>query len=118
MAKTHNFISERGDTFSLPFTFSDKDKEPIDISLWTLYYTLKKSLSDADSEAIIKKNITEHPQGAEGKTLSILTSAETSVLLGSYYYDYQIKTGEGVVLTLLKGRHTWTKDVTQRENGE
>lgn len=59
------------------------------ISGWTLYFTVKADFNDADSAAIISKN-TIFPSNAEsiaGIGYLSLTSAETDVAIGEYFYD-------------------------------
>jgi hypothetical protein len=69
-----------------------KNKIPVDISGWSLYFTCKTDFNDADSAAIITKNVT-FPSNAESQAgigyLS-LTSTDTDVTIGEYFYDIKL----------------------------
>ena len=69
-----------------------KNNLPEDISGWSLYFTCKTDFNDADSAAIITKNVT-FPHNAESEAgigYLILTSADTNVALGELYYDMKM----------------------------
>jgi hypothetical protein len=69
-----------------------KNNIPVDISGWSVYFSVKNDFNDADSAAIITKNST-FPDNAESQAgigyLS-LTSAETDVTIGERYYDMKL----------------------------
>jgi len=110
-----NFSLPRGDdqVFALEFTENGAVK---DITGWTIYFTLKKNIDDADASAVLKKDITTHTYPTQGKTEIPLLNTETDVLEGIYYYDIQYKdvATPPVVKTVLIGKMTFIKDVTRR----
>jgi len=108
MAEILNFKQKRGDTFSLPIDFGQ------DITGWTVFLTLKKNIDDLDAAAVITKDITSHDDAAAGDTTVAMTAAETSNLLGTYYYDIQYKDASANVVTLIDGTIQFDKDITRR----
>lgn len=72
----------------------------IDISLWTVYFTIKeqKTLS-----IIVKKEITEHSDPTNGATQISLSNSETDIKKGKYRYLINVKTGAGEIFSLMSG---------------
>jgi hypothetical protein len=108
-----NFSLIRGDdrTFALEFK---KDGVPQDITGWTIFFTLKRSLYDSDNDALIKKTVTVHTDPTNGKTEFSITSAETDSLSGTYYYDIQYKDTGNKINTVMIGTMNFQEDVTRR----
>ena len=104
----------RGDTFTRTLTFLDNSQDPIDITGWTVYFTIKKDKDDPDASAVIKKDITSHSVPLSGQTILSLTASELDDLLGDYYYDFQIKKDDGTIKTLVVGKFIVYFDVTRR----
>lgn len=105
---------KRGDTFVRTLYFEDENGNALDITGWTIYFTVKKSIDDSDDDAIIKKDITSHTDPENGKSELELTPTETAQSPGTYCFDIQIKDTQGKILTILEGEIIFTKDVTQR----
>lgn len=113
MDKT-NFQAIRGDTFSLTLTFSTGGV-PINITGWTIFFTLKNNIEDADADKVITKTVVSHTSPTTGVTTIALTAAETALLAGSYFYDVQYKQADGTtIMTCLEGILTFNKDITLR----
>ena len=96
--------------------FKDKDtgaKE--DITDWTLYFTVKLNMLDTDVNAKINKDITIHEDAVNGKTVIELSTSDTDLDAGIYYYDIKYKDDEDNVGILFSGRITIVESVTQRE---
>jgi hypothetical protein len=104
----------RGDTKHYPLTFTDSNNAPIDITGWTVFFTVKTNLSDADLSAVLQKTITTHTAPTSGQTQIDLSSTDTDALNGDYYYDIQIKTVSGDITTVLSGSFKVAPDVTRR----
>lgn len=98
----------RGDDVEITLNFSEN------ITDWTVFFTVKESIEDDDSEAVISKDITTHDLPTEGETTFVLTSSETD-RIGSYVYDIQVKTADGLVKTVTSGPIVFTDDVTERD---
>ena len=86
----------------------------VDITGWTIYFTLKKQMKDPDTSALIKKDVTTHLDAKHGKTAIVLTPIDTDIDEGNYYYDIVVKDEEGNVLPLYRGRMRMIEPVTQR----
>lgn len=108
-----NLQCTRGDDKFFVLTFTDSNGDPIDITGWTVYFTVKSNLNDSDDDALISKDVTDHTSPTNGITKIHLTSSDTN-LVGTYFYDIQIKRDDDVVLTVLEGNITFKRDVTQR----
>ncbi len=60
-----------------------------DISGWSLYFTVKSDFNDADSAALISKNVIfpHNTESENGVGYLELTSSETNIAIGQYWYD-------------------------------
>lgn len=91
----------RGDTPTLTIVFKDNLGVPIDISNYTVFFTVKTIYDDdsTDADALIAKTISSHTDSTNGITAISLTSADTDLDAGDYYYDFQIKNGSTILST-------------------
>ncbi len=113
MADLNDFY--RGDTREYTLTFVDGAGDAINITGWTIFFTLKEKESDADDDAKIKKDITSHSDPTAGETKFTLEASETDDLEGrNYYYDIQAKKTNDDIITVTKGRVRVLIDVTIR----
>lgn len=66
-----------------------KNKLPVDISGWYIYFTVKTDWNDADSAAIISKTVLlpSNTESIAGIGYLSLTSVDTDVAIGEYFYD-------------------------------
>jgi len=46
-----NIVVYRGDDFSTQLIFTDDNEAVIDITGWTIFFTVKKKVTDSDSNA-------------------------------------------------------------------
>jgi len=104
---------KRGDTKRYTLYFKDKDGAKVNITDWTVFFTVKEKIDDSDNDAEIKKTITSHTDAVNGKTTVELTSEDTD-LNGNFLYDIQIKRASGDINTILEGTIVFSKDITQR----
>lgn len=104
MAKFKELKILKGTTPSYELQFTKNDSY-IDITGWTIYFTVKENMKDNDSDAEINKKIepSEISDPENGKCLIVLSSSDTD-LTGSYYYAIDYKDDEGNVGTLYYGR--------------
>jgi len=109
---TQNLVVYRGTTpqYELRVT---KNGSAVDITGWTVFLTVKEKMSDDDNAAIIKKDITSHLDATGGKSLIELTTTDTN-RVGSFYYDIKIKTDDGQVFLVVRGRMNFEATATQR----
>ena len=105
----------RGDTKIYALHFRDGAGVDIDITGWMIFFTVKKKLEDIDDDAKIKKNITNHTDPIHGKTEIRLGPADTE-LLGEHFYDIQVKTSAGAIITIATSSIMFNYDVTRRVN--
>jgi len=91
---------------------------PVDLTGWTVFFTVKTKMSDLDANAIISKTITTFENGTAGIALISLLTTDTDITPKSYYYDITIQTAETPVsrAVILRGRLTIEKTTTRREN--
>lgn len=115
MAVEKDFTIVRGDTKLLPFKFVDKNKEPINITGYKFYVTVKENLDDPDDEAVYIFDYT-CPDNEDSRSGVVVLKIDTANMLGdkTYYYDIQMKDSANVVRTILMGRLILKKDVTRR----
>jgi len=104
---------KRGDSKTYTLTFKDEDGNLIDITGYTVFFTVKEKIDDNDDHAKIKKTITSHTDPTNGETQIQLSSSDTN-LIGNYLFDIQIKNTTNEIITIMEGLITFTKDVTQR----
>ena len=105
---------KKGATESYEIQILDEDKSPIDITGWTIFFTIKKKKSDTDDQAVISKTITTFDDPTSGIASVTLTSTETYNLDGTYFYDFQFKDNVGSVSTIVAGGITFLEDITRR----
>ncbi|MDD5265448.1 MAG: hypothetical protein PHU43_11530 [Candidatus Bipolaricaulis sp.] len=110
---SNKITAYKGDTFVKSLAFKDSAAAAIDITGWTIWFTIKNSTDDADADAIIQKKITVHTSPAAGLSAISMTAAETDSFDSTYKYDIQIKKADGTIRTVLEDTITFTKDVTR-----
>lgn len=103
----------RGDTYTLNIKI-ENDAGPINITGWTLFFTLKEKVTDPDFDALISKIETTHTNAAAGESLFVLFDSETDDLVHDYFWDVQWKKPDGSIKTIAKGIITFDTDVTIR----
>ena len=107
----------RGDNKSYTLAFTDKNNEPINITGWTIFFTIKRYLSQSDDEANLKEDVTNHDDPTNGLSSIHLSNGQTDSLEpGDYFCDIQIKKVDGTILTIMAGKLKVLADVTRREN--
>lgn len=105
---------KRGDSKIYTIRFVEDDTQAaIDITGWTIFFTVKENVEDTDANAKIAKTITAHPNPTGGESQIELTTSDTN-LIGNYLFDIQIKKDSGEIKTITEGIISFTKDVTLR----
>lgn len=106
----------RGDdiSFNMVFTDSDNNEAPLDVTGWTVFFTIKNNKSDSDNKAVLQKNFTNFPAPLTGVVPIFVSNTETNNFKGNYFYDFQIKRADGIVLTVSSGGITFLEDTTIR----
>jgi hypothetical protein len=103
-----------GDDKSYSLTIRDAQGNPLDITGWTVFVTVKEDTSDSDADALISKDITSHDEPKNGKTSFSFTSSETDGITGTKEFDVQTKDTANDISTVLRGEVTFKSDVTNR----
>lgn len=115
----------RGDSISLTFTVYDKNGAVVNITNDTIYFTVKliknsTAAGSVDTTAVIgpKKNAPGgHSDPTNGETVFVLSSTETAVMPGNYYYDVEWVTAANLVTTLVVDYFTVLSEVTTKITG-
>ncbi len=105
----------RGTTKYYEVKFS-KNGASEDITGYTIFFTLKESMKDPDSSALIQKDITSHEDAVNGISAIELSAEDTNIEPGTYWFDIQYKDNENPANKKLLqiGRIKITETVTQR----
>lgn len=107
----------RGDNNTYTFSFKDNKGEPIPITGWKIYFTMKRDLSYSDDEADLKIDVITHDDPENGISSIHLSNSQTDELEPAmYFYDIQIKKPDNTVLTVIVGEIEVKADVTRRED--
>lgn len=106
------FSWPRGDSLPFDLEFKDDNDVPVNITGWSVYFTLKRNKSDISS--IITKTITDLTDPINGKTTFIIPAIETDTLLGVYYYDCDLRTIQGSAYAIVSGTVNFLADITRR----
>ena len=93
--------------------FKDEDEVVIDITGWTIFFTVKKRETDSDDRAMISVTIPP-TEPLLGIALVTVSNTITDELKGLYYYDFQFKKADGTIQTLVSGGITFETDITRR----
>jgi len=109
MSECKNLTIFKKDTKTYELKFK-KNGAGIDITDWTIYFTVKEKMEDSDLEAIIKKDISAHSDPSNGVTTISLTSEDTDYT-GNYYYSIDYKDGDGNEGVLFHGRIKFQESV-------
>lgn len=104
---------DSGDDETVQLTRENSNGNAIDISNYEFWLTVKWDKSDADSDAVLQKNVTTHTDPTNGKTEFVISPSDTEDEAGVYYWDIQEKTGAGHVNTLVEGNLIINQDVTE-----
>ena len=111
---TANLSVIRGDDKYYIITIKDDDGVAIDITGWTVYFTVKEDTNDDDADAKIKKDVTSHTTPISGITQIHLTNEDTTLDVRNYYYDIQVKKSDDTIMTIVAGNFEVTQDITTR----
>ena len=103
----------RGDSGRLDVTVASADGTAYSLAGATLFLTVKNALTDADSAAVIRKEVTSHDNAAAGESHFDLLTTDNATN-GRRFYDVQLKDASAKIYTLFGGLWTVSQDVTTR----
>jgi hypothetical protein len=106
-------IIRRDDT-TITTTCKDSSGNPIDITGYSVFFTVKSEPNQPDSDALISKKVTSHSNPTQGITHITLTHDDTNIDEGDYIYDFQLVTPGGAVSSSQRDTITVTNDITIR----
>jgi len=68
-----------------------RNRLPVNISGWYVYFTVKTDWTDADSSALISKTVLmpNNVESVAGIGYLSLTSIETDIPINEYFYDFK-----------------------------
>lgn len=106
-----NYEKVRGDTLYFLIKILDSNGQPQNLNNYKIFFTMKPSLNlNDDDPSVIKID-----EEITGDVTEYLLQVDTSnVEAKTYYYDIQIKTALGQVMTILMGQIKFIPDVTLR----
>lgn len=91
-------------------TFTTDGTTPLDITGSTVSFTAR---ADIGGDIVMSKSVTTHTDPTNGKTTVSLSSGDTNIPLGPYYYDIQVQGGGLPKKTVMKGKLDITWQVTE-----
>ena len=88
----------RGDTYTRTLNLKDADGVAIDATGWTIYFTVRNTPASTSTTTDIDSLITVTIDGeATGIHTLTLTSTQTDINPGNFFYDTQIKKADGTI---------------------
>ena len=99
--KNLELIRKSTKTYELQF---QKDGAGVDITGWSIYFTIKEKMEDTDEDAKLAKVVTNHDSATSGKTLIELSSSDTDIEKGNYCYSIDYLDDDGNEGVLVYGR--------------
>jgi len=110
-----DLLAYRGDDLSLSLTFKDyATQDPIDITGWTISFTIKEKTYLPDDDAAVVIDVVTHIDPVNGKTGIVVPHADTNELEGVYQYDIQYTTNLDIIRTFARGQINFIDDVSRR----
>ena len=103
----------RGDSGRLDVTVTQSDGTAYNLTGATLFLTVKNALTDADSAAVIRKEVTAHDDATAGESHFDLLTTDNATA-GTRYYDVQLKDSANKIFTLFGGLWKVLADLTVR----
>jgi hypothetical protein len=104
MAKQANLIINKATDITYAVRIKNAAKEPIVITDWVIYFSVKINSSDLDSAALINTSVVATtPNATDGLVLIVLTNEMTDIPVGTYKYGIKIKTSLGIITMIAEG---------------
>lgn len=105
----------RGDTRTITATFVDSDGTALDLTGGKVFFTVNANREPADDTAAsVQKTITSFDNPTTGVQTITLTSSDTNIDPGTYFYDCQFVSSGGVVTSLKRSTFVVVGDITRR----
>lgn len=104
----------RRDDVDFELTFTDVDGDVVNLTGATVFFTVKKRITDIDDDAVIAKEITVFDFPLTGVAILTLDETDTDISPGQYYYDIQLKTSNAKITSSNYGKFYVAQDITIR----
>jgi len=88
-----NIEMPRGDSAAIPIRITNNG-DPVDISDYSLVFTVKEKLTDADMNEVFQVTITEHINPTNGETILKIPYQDTEVNVGKYHAEMRLDKGD------------------------
>lgn len=105
----------RGDSGRIDVVVKQANGQPFNLSGSMLFLTVKGSLTDSDSSAVIRKEVVVHDNATGGESHFDLLPGDNATS-GRRVYDVQLKDSTAKVYTLFGGQWKVLGDVTTRSS--
>lgn len=102
----------KGDSCNIAVTITDSDSQAVNIDGFQFWITVKKLPSLPDSAALIQKTVSSFPTPANGQFSFSLSPTDTSIPVGEYYYDIQMKDSSDAITTFGIGKLIILNEIT------
>lgn len=86
----YDIAHQYGNTLVISLTLEDDDGDPVDITGYTVIFTIKRLLTDG--KYVYQQTITSHTAPALGQT-TITVPADNLKFIGQYWYDIRFDIG-------------------------
>jgi hypothetical protein len=106
----------RRDDVIISVTITDHQNNAVNLTDSTVYFTVKQRKTDADADALISVEVTNHTNPNQGQTEISLTGQQTNLTPRSYFYDIQVKDNDDKIRSVEFGIIKVIQDVTIRTN--
>ena len=91
----------RGDSYAIPLEFI-RDGNPEDLTGWSVWFTVKNSSLQPDTDAVIRKQVVI---GGSAAVILLLPSDSAALPATDYVYDIQVVSASGeAARTLVQGK--------------
>lgn len=110
----NNLVTFRGDDLAIKLSFLDTADVPVDITGWTIFFTIKKTKDARDAEAVLEYDVNTFTNPTTGEVLLTIPNTTTIKFGGLYWYDIQIKKADNTIQTITSGSIDFKRDVTRR----
>jgi hypothetical protein len=113
-----DFTIIRGDNITINILLKDENNTPINLTDYTIYFTVKKNQFDTDENASLKQTVTDIETPENGTVTLVFTKEDTQDLIpGTHFWDLQLKKDDVITSTEMKTL-TVDDDITRRTNGD
>ena len=80
-----------GNDVTLTLTFTDANGDPLDITGYTVFFTVKDNYTQQDDKAFVAEEVTSHTNPTGGITTISISRTNLNRRPGVYVYDIQTK---------------------------